>query len=126
MVSPGFAVETATRSYLLPLDAIVELCDALPLAPSGEPHPLIAGTARYREETLPVIALDVLLGEAPREPRPPWGGFVVIAAGGRRCILAVARVGRLVGIAAPEAPLDLAARLTAILAPAEIVEARPP
>ncbi|MEI9981869.1 MAG: chemotaxis protein CheW [Aliidongia sp.] len=125
----GFTVSTPACTHVLPLDAIVELSDTLPVGPAAEPLPAVSGVALFRDEILPVISLDVLLGESLLGERGweerEWGGFAVVAAGGRRCVLAVARIGRLVGDVDPAATLDLARLLAEALPPAAEPELPP-
>src|ERR1700679_164996 len=119
MTNPGFSIATATRPYTLPLEVIVQLSDTLALGPALAPNPAIAGCALYQDEMLPVVSLDVLLGESEPGERGwedrGWGGFAVVAAAGRRCVLAVDRIGVLVRDADPAAMLDLGPLLAAIL-----------
>jgi chemotaxis signal transduction protein len=130
MASPGFAVATATRSHILPLDAIVQLSDTLALGPAPEPNPAIAGLALYHDEMLPVISLDVLLGESEPGERGwedrEWGGFAVVAAAGRRCVLAVDKIGILVRDAYPGTMLELGPLLAALLPEVEAPAPPPP
>jgi chemotaxis signal transduction protein len=123
MASMGFTVATPARSHILPLDAIVELSDTLAVGPAPTRTPTIAGTTYFRDEILPVISLDVLLGESEQGERGweerEWGGFAVVTVGGRRCVLAVARIGVLARDAEPAAMLDLGALLAGISLPAD-------
>jgi len=130
MTNPGFAVATATRSHILPLDVIVQLSDTLAVGPAPEPIPSIAGLALYHDEMLPVVSLDVLLGESEQGMRGwedrEWGGFAVVAAAGRRCVLAVDRIGILVRDAYPGTMLELGPLLAAILPEVETPAPPPP
>src|ERR1700735_578750 len=129
MGSPGFAVATAMRSHILPLDVIVLLSDTVAVGPAPVPMPDVAGLADFQGEMLPVVSLDVLLGESVQGERGwedrEWGGFALVAADGRRCILAVDRIGILVRDADPGTMLDLAPLLARIL-PAMDAPAPPP
>lgn len=103
----ALAVETETSRELLPLDAVVELSDTLPVV--AIPDPILAGAILHRDRLVPLISLDALLG------RPPSNGasFVVVDVEGRRCALAVKAV---TGLSAETVgTVDLRSLLTKLL-----------
>ncbi len=85
------AVETAHAYVFLSLDAVVELCDTLPVAAVPDPAPHFVGAAFHRDALLPVICLDALLGHPPSDVQDR-GSFIIVEVDRRRCALAVKRV----------------------------------
>ncbi len=83
----GFLIESAGRSYVLPLDAVVE-CLQYPAQPPQQ------GYINLRGEVLPLLHLERALG-APTESAaaaPIRRNVVVVSAGGQRAGLVVERL----------------------------------
>ncbi len=103
----ALAVETETSRELLPLDAVVELSDTLPVV--AIPDPILVGAVLHRDRLVPLISLDALLGR----PASNGASFVVVDVAGRRCALAVKAV---IGLSAETAgTVDLRSLLTNLL-----------
>ena len=118
--SAAIVVETASATYLLPLDCVIELCESLSIVPLPDARPFLSGAGFHRDALLPVVSLAALLDGAAADA--PAEAFVVATAGGRRCILAVKRISGNDRDTNPERVADLAALLANILpeeAPAE-------
>jgi chemotaxis signal transduction protein len=103
----ALAVETETSRELLPLEAVVELSETLPVV--AIPDPILAGAVLHRDRLVPLISLDALLGR----PASNGASFVVVEVEGRRCALAVKAV---IGLSAETADtVDLRSLLTNLL-----------
>ncbi|MHB8883829.1 MAG: chemotaxis protein CheW [Methylovirgula sp.] len=122
MPATALAVETAAAHALLPLDAVIELSDALPLVAIPDPEGLFAGGAFYGDALLPVTALDKLLGR-PSSEASAQSAFVIVEVAGRRCVLAVKRVIGLTSGAAACEVVDLRSLLTNLLPRSELPRA---
>lgn len=110
----ALTVETAISRHLLPLDAVLDISEALVIAAVPDPTLLFAGAAFYRDALLPVIPLDTLLGR-PNSEAGVWGAFVIVDVDGWRCVLAVKRVIGLSFEAAPDRLVDLRSLLANLL-----------
>jgi len=110
--SAALAVETETSRALLPLDCVVELSEDLPLVAVPDPLEKFSGAVLHRDELLPLVSLDALLGR-PHTSKNAGSSFIVIDADGRRCALAVKRV---IGLSATAAQvIDLRSLLIGLL-----------
>lgn len=110
-------VETEASRHLLPLSLVGELKETLPIVTLPDSSPHLVGAAFYRDELIPVICLQALLG-GKRVDRSSWGGFVVVA-NDRLCALAVKSVVGLSRDAEATNIVDLKALLEAAMPEAD-------
>jgi chemotaxis signal transduction protein len=87
-------VETETSTHLVALDGVLHTFDYLPRAAVPDPDPVFAGAALCRGAWIPVVRLDVLLGEKGHVHQE-IGGYVVVD--GAREPVAIA-MKRIVGV----------------------------
>ncbi|MGA3302736.1 MAG: chemotaxis protein CheW [Methylovirgula sp.] len=104
----SLVVETASGRERLPRYSVVELCEDLPRVAVPDPRLLFQGAAFYRDQLLPIVSLDRLLGRTGQEPSADKV-FVIVDVAGRLCAISVKSV---VGMSnEPVSNIDLRALL---------------
>lgn len=83
---PALLLASGSVGCALPLTEVLEVMRPLPIEAVAGAPPYVAGLAVVRGAAVPVVALDLLLGR----PCAPFSRFVLVAAGTRRAVLAVA------------------------------------
>ncbi len=102
----SLVIETDFGRERLPRYCVVELCESLATVAVPDPRPLFQGAAFYRDQLLPIVSLDRLLG---RQEPSAAKVFVIVDVAGRLCALSVKSV---VGMSNEPAPIiDLRALL---------------
>jgi chemotaxis signal transduction protein len=87
----ALAVETDCEVHYISLDKVVTVSDTLPIAAVPDPNPTVIGAALHAGRAIPVLRLDLLLGQRPM-PHVAPGALVVLTSGGRPCAIAVKRI----------------------------------
>jgi purine-binding chemotaxis protein CheW len=87
----ALAVETDCEVHYISLDKVVTVSDTLPIAAVPDPNPTVIGAALHAGRAIPVLRLDLLLGQRPMPIAAP-GALVVLTSGGRPCAIAVRRI----------------------------------
>jgi purine-binding chemotaxis protein CheW len=97
-VSDYVTLAVGDERYALPVQSVLEIAEAAPVAPVPRGGQALIGVRNLRGEVLPVFNLATVLG---RVADGPCLRHVVVEQGGRRAGLAVGRVvdvGPLVGV----------------------------
>jgi purine-binding chemotaxis protein CheW len=87
----ALAVETDCDVHYISLDKVVTVSDMLPIAAVPDPDPTVIGAALHAGRAIPVLRLDLLLGQRPMPIVAP-GALVVLTSDGRPCAIAVKRI----------------------------------
>ena len=84
----SLVVETDSGRERLPRYSVIELCEDLATVAVPDPRPLFQGAAFYRDQLLPIVSLDRLLGRTGQGPSADRV-FVIVDVAGRLCAISV-------------------------------------
>lgn len=108
VTAASLVVETAGGRERLSRYSVVELCEDLASVAVPDPRPLFQGAAFYRDQLLPIVSLDRLLGRMGQAPSADKV-FVIVDVAGRLCALSVKSI---IGMSnEPASVIDLRALL---------------
>ncbi len=99
--SQGLVLRVRSRTYALPLEAVIETLRPLPIEAAAGAPPFVRGVAIVRGAPTPVVDLGALVGGAAGEP----ARWVTLRLGGRTVALAVDEVVGVRALAGAEAGL---------------------